>query len=95
MSAAWMDASVVIGLVNIGLTGALFALYRRVYAQTRAAFSLGLLLFAGAFVIQNLFVVYSYLATMPLIPDPLSPYLFVIGITEAAGLVAILWTALR
>jgi hypothetical protein len=32
---------------------------------------------------------------MPLIPDPLSPYLFVIGVSEAAGLVAILWTALR
>ncbi len=95
MSAVWMDASVIIGVINIGLTGALFALYRRIYAQTKAAFSLGLVLFAGAFVIQNLFVVYSYLETMPLIPGTLSPYLFAIGISEAVGLAAILWTAVR
>ena len=88
-----MDASVVIGVVNIGLTLLLFGLYRRVYKETRATFSLGLLLFAGAFVVQNLLVLYSYLATMPLIPAPMSPYLFFIGVSEGAGLGAILWTA--
>jgi hypothetical protein len=90
-----MEASVLIAVANIGLTILLFGLYRRVYAQTRAAFSLGLLLFAGAFVVQNLIVLYSYLETMPLIPASMSPYLFSIGVSEAAGLAAILWTALR
>ena len=95
MTSTWMEASVVIGIVNIALTAVLFGLYRRVYAQTRAAFSLGLLFFAGAFVVQNLLVLYSYLATMPLIPPVMSPYLFSIGITEGAGLGAVLWTALN
>ena len=95
MTSAWMEASVLLGVANIGLTVALFALYRRVYARTRAAFSLGLVFFAGAFVVQNLIVLYSYLTTMPLIPAVMSPYLFAIGITECAGLSAILWTALR
>jgi len=95
MTSGFMEASVVLGVVNIGLTGGLFVLYRRIYQQTRAAFSLGLVAFAGAFVVQNLLVVYSYLATMPIIPGPLSPYLFGIGASEAAGLVAISWTALR
>jgi hypothetical protein len=95
MTSGWMEASVVVGAVNITLTIVLFALYRRVYAQTRAAFSLGLLLFAGAFVVQNLLVLYSYLATMPIIPAPMSPYLFSIAISEAVGLTAIVWTALR
>jgi hypothetical protein len=95
MTSSWMEASVVIGIVNIALTAVLFALYRRVYAQTRAAFSLGLLFFAGAFVVQNLLVLYSYLATMPLIPPVMSPYLFSIGITEGAGLGAVLWTAMH
>jgi hypothetical protein len=45
--------------------------------------------------VQNVLVVYSYLQTMPLIPDPLSPYLFGIGASEAAGLAAIVWTALQ
>jgi hypothetical protein len=95
MTSTWMEASVVIGIVNIALTAVLFGLYRRVYAQTRAAFSLGLLFFAGAFVVQNLLVLYSYLATMPLIPPVMSPYLFSIGITEGAGLGAVLWTAMH
>ena len=95
MSSFFMDASLVLGALNIGLAVVLFVLYRRIYAQTKAAFTLALLAFAGAFLVQNLLVVYSYLATMPLIPEPLSPYLFGIGASEAAGLVAIVYTALQ
>jgi hypothetical protein len=95
MTSWLMGASVVLGVLNIGLTVLLFSLYRRIYAQTRAAFSLALVAFAGAFLVQSVLVVYSYLATMPLIPDAVSPYLFAIGISEAAGLGAIAWTALR
>jgi len=95
VSALWMDGSLILGVANIALTVVLFAVYRGVYAQTKAAFSLALVMFAGAFIVQNLLVVYSYLATMPLIPDSLSPFLFAIGVSEAIGLGAILWTALR
>ncbi len=93
MTSLFMELSLVVGVVNIGLTGVLLLLYRRVYAQTRASFSLALLAFAGAFLLQNVLVVVSYLQTMPLIPEPLSPYLFGIGASEAAGLGAIAWTA--
>jgi Na+/phosphate symporter len=95
MTSEWMQASLVIATINIGLTLVLFGLYRRVYAETRSPFGIGLLLFAGAFVVQNLLVLYSYLATMPLIPELMSPYLFSIGVSEAAGLSAIVWTASR
>lgn len=95
MTSAFMEASLVIGVLNIGLTGLLFLLYRRIYSQTRAAFTFALILFAGAFLLQNILVVYSYLATMPIIPEPLSPYLFGIGATEAVGLGAIASTAWR
>jgi len=90
-----MEASLLVGVLNIGLTGLLFLVYRRVYAQTKASFSLALIAFAGAFLLQNLLTVYSYLATMPLIPDPLSPFLLGIGASEAAGLAAMAWTAFR
>lgn len=95
MTSGFMEASLIVGVLNIGLTGILFLVYRKVYSQTKASFSLALIAFAGAFLLQNLLVVYSYLATMPLIPDPLSPYLFGIGASEAAGLAAMAWTAFR
>jgi hypothetical protein len=95
MSSFLMEASVVLGLVSIGLAGVLFALYRRLYADTRSEFGLALLVFAGAFVVQSALTVYSYLNAMPLIPDSFAPFLFGIGLCEATGLGAVVWTASR
>jgi hypothetical protein len=88
-----MEASVALGLVSIVLAGALFVLYRRLYTHTRTGFGVALLVFAGAFVLQSGLTVYSYLAAMPLIPDSFAPYLLAIGLCEATGLGAIVWTA--
>ncbi|MCI4343212.1 MAG: hypothetical protein L3J92_03730 [Thermoplasmata archaeon] len=93
MSNVLMEASVALGLISIILAGALFALYRRVYANTKTGFGLALLVFAGAFVVQSGLTVYSYLAAMPIIPDSFAPFLFAIGLCEATGLGAVVWTA--
>lgn len=93
MSELLMQASVIVGLISILLAAILFALYRRVYASTKTGFGLALLVFAGAFVVQSALTVYSYLATMPIIPGSFAPFLFGIGICEATGLGAVVWTA--
>ena len=90
-----MDASVALGLISIALAIILFALYRRLYTQARSGFALALLVFAGAFVIQSGLTVYSYLNSMPIIPDAFAPFLFGIGLCEATGLGAVVWTASR
>lgn len=95
MSGVLMEASVALGIVSIGLAGMLFVLYRRLYTDTRTGFGLALLVFAGAFVVQSALTVYSYLTTMPLIPDSFAPFLFGIGLCEATGLGAAVWTASR
>jgi hypothetical protein len=95
MTSPLMEASIVLGLVSIILALALFALYRRLYAQTRTSFGLALLVFAGAFVVQSALTVYSDVTAMPLIPDSFAPFLFGIGLCEATGLGAIVWTAAR
>jgi hypothetical protein len=95
MSNLLMEASVVLGLISIGLAAVLFALYRRLYAQTQSGFGLALLIFAAAFVVQSALTVYSYLNSMPIIPDSFAPFLFAIGLCEATGLGAVVWTASR
>jgi RsiW-degrading membrane proteinase PrsW (M82 family) len=95
MSDIVMDASVVLGVVSIALAMVLFAFYRRLYAQTQSGFGLALLIFAAAFVVQSALTVYSYLNSMPLIPDSFAPFLFAIGLCEATGLGAVVWTASR
>ncbi len=84
-----------VAAVNVLLTVALVALYGRMYAKTHAPFTLGLILFALAFLAQNVLVAYSYGTMMPLFGEALVPYLLGIGILEAAGLVAVVWTATR
>jgi len=88
-----MDASIALGVVSIALAIGLFALYRRLYAVAKSRFGLALLVFAGAFVAQSALTVYSDLSAMPLIPDGFVPFLFGIGVCEATGLGALVWTA--
>jgi hypothetical protein len=95
MSDVLMEASVVLGIVSILLAGVLFVLYRRLYHQTQSGFGLALLIFAAAFVVQSALTVYSYVASMPIIPDSFAPFLFGIGLCEATGLGAVVWTASR
>ena len=90
-----MEASVVVAMATIALAGVLFGLYRKVYTQTRSRFGLALLVFAAAFVFQGGLTVYSYLTMLPLIPETMAPFLFAIGVCEATGLSAVVWTASR
>ncbi len=95
MSDLLTTAVTAVAVLNVLLTAALVALYARTYVRTKAPFTLGLILFALAFLAQNVLVAYSYGTMMPLFGDTLVPYLLAIGTFEAAGLVSVLWTATR
>lgn len=95
MTQLWMEGSVVLAVVTIGLSIALFALYRRIYVEAKTRFGLALVVFAVAFVIQSSLTVYSYLEMMPIIPESLTPFLFATGVCETTGLSAVVWTATR
>lgn len=90
-----MNASILVGGVNMVLAAILLVVYRGVYARTKAPFTLALLLFAAAFLAQNALIVYSFVTMMAIVPSALDPYLLGIGIFEAVGLGAMLWTASR
>ena len=95
MTSALMIGSIAVGAANVVLAGLLLTVYRGVYARTRARFSLALVLFAVAFVAQNVLMVYSLVTMMALVPGGLDPYLLGVGTLEAVGLGAMLWTATR
>ncbi len=93
MADVLMWASVAVAVVNMALALALAVVYARVYRRTKAPFTGGLILFSVAFLAQNALVAYAYMTMMGVIAADLTPYLLGIGILEAAGLTAILWTA--
>jgi hypothetical protein len=93
--AEMMMASIAVGAVNIVLAGILLVVYGGVFARTKAPFTLALLIFAAAFLAQNALIVYSFVTMMSVVPSALDPYLLGIGVLEALGLGAMLWTATR
>jgi len=95
MAEALMVGSIVVGVANAILAVVLLAVYGRTFQSTKAPFTLALLVFAAAFLLQNLLVVYSYTTMMPLVPYAMMPYLFGIAVLEAGGLGAMVWTATR
>jgi len=90
-----MIATIVLAGVNVILASILLVVYRGVYARTKASFTLALLLFAHAFLAQNLLVAYSFVTMMAIVPTALDPYLVAIGALEALGLGVMLWSATR
>jgi len=95
MADALMLGTIGVATANILLAALLTVLYVRVYDRTKAPFTLGLILFALAFLAQNVLVVYSYSTMMPYLSSALEPYLLGIGILEAIGLASVVYTATR
>ena len=85
-----MGISVVIGLVNIGILAALFVIYARVYKNTKATFTIGLIFFVGLLMLHNIIAVYAYFAMEQLYAIGLLPYFVGIYIAELAGLSVLL-----
>ena len=85
-----MGISAVIGLANIGILTALLVIYGKVYKNTKAIFTIGLIFFAGLLVLHNIIAVYAYFAMEQLYAIRLLPYFVGIHIAELAGLLVLL-----
>lgn len=85
-----MDVNAVVSLVNVALLSILLAVYFRLYRNTKATFSLGLLFFAGMLAVQNIISVYAYFAMAPLYAESLLPYFLGVHVAELAGISALL-----
>ena len=81
-----MGISAVVGLANIGILTVLLIIYTRLYRNTKAIFTMGLMLFVSLLMLHNLIAVYAYFAMEQLYTIELLPYLLGIHIAELAGL---------
>jgi hypothetical protein len=85
-----MDVSAAVSLVNVGVLAVLLATYGRIYKNTRATFTLGLMFFSAMLALHNAIAVYGYFAMAPLYADALLPYFVGVHIAELAGIGALL-----
>ena len=80
-----------INMVNLGLLGALVFTFAKIYLNSRANFTLGLISsFADLLMINSIISVYSYITMSMLFSDLLVLSLLTISIAEMAGLIIFL-----
>jgi len=90
-----MDASMYTAGLNAVLLLGLVIVYTRIYRDTHAQFSLGLMIFSLILFVQNILSVYSFATMSPYIGDPFLPYLLGINLAEALGLIVLFRTTIR
>ncbi len=70
-----MTISAIVGLANIGILVALLSIYAKIYNNTKARFTIGLIFFVALLMVQNIIAVYAYFAMSPL---------YAIGLSQVA-----------
>jgi hypothetical protein len=85
-----MDISSLVSMANMAILVALLGVYARIYIKTRAAFTIGLAVFASMLMLHNGIAIYGYFAMAPLYSDELLLYFAGIHIAELVGLLALL-----
>jgi len=90
-----MDASMYTSALSAVLFLGLVLTYARMYRDTHAQFSLGLMVFASILFAQNVLAVYSFATMSPFIGDPFLPYLLGINIAQVMGVLVLFKTTLR
>ena len=76
-----------VGLANIGILLALLSIYVKIYKNTKARFTIGLMFFVALLMLQNIIAVYAYIAMSPLYAIGLLPYFVGIHIAELARII--------
>lgn len=85
-----MGAAIIFAFANSVVLIGLIYLYARIAVKTRATYSVGLAVFAGLLLMNNLLTVFAYAAMAPLFGQDALPFLSGIGALEFAGLLILL-----
>jgi hypothetical protein len=97
----FMLAAAVAALLNIGLLGVIIATYIQNMRLIRSYFTIGLVVVASLFVVQNIVIVIFwstlYMAgpSIKNIIDAAAPYLFAINVAQSAALALLFWITRR
>ena len=97
----FMLAAAVAALLNIGLLGGIVATYIQNMRLIRSYFTIGLVVVASLFVVQNIVIVVFwstlYMAGPSIkdIIDAAAPYLFAINLAQSTALAVLFWITRR
>jgi len=84
-----MDAATIFSSLNVVVLLVLMYMYSRIVLRSRAAYPLGLMIFASLLIVQNLLTAYSYIAMTSFFGGAVLPYLATISVLEFGGLLTL------
>ncbi|MFQ5553428.1 MAG: hypothetical protein ACE5EW_06890 [Thermoplasmata archaeon] len=90
-----MYASVVGAAANLLIVGALLYVYGSSYQKMRTSFTLGLLVFAGLFLLQNAITLFSFITMMPIYAAGVDLQVALFTWVQTVGLGALVVTTWR
>lgn len=97
----FMLAAAGAALLNIGLLGGIIATYVQNLRFIKSYFTVGLVIVASLFIVQNIVIVifwsnlYAAGPSIKTIVDSAAPYLFAINTAQSGGLAVLLWITRR
>jgi len=95
MADVTLQAAAGFSFVNILLLVGLLGVYTNGFRKIQAAFTVGLLFFAGMFLVQNLLAFYSYVAMFMYYATDVEMLVMLITVAQSAGLAVLLWMSLH
>ena len=86
-----------LALLDAALSTGLLIVYASTFSKVRAPFTIGLMMFAGCFLAQNLLIVYGYFTMMEFIlaTSWYVPYILGIMALQAVGLAVMLYSSAK
>ena len=101
MDQTWLYASAVFALANTVLIVVLLALYLSSFRKVRSTFTIGLIVFALFFLVQNLAIIVFWYQLFTLAPsagaivEEASPYMAVINLVETFALASLVRVSMK
>ncbi len=89
--AIMMTSTFAFEIVNSVLLVVLMSIYARSLTKIKSNFTIGLMIFAGFLLLQNILGIYLGLTSMEQMTSPFERYAFFINITEMIALLALFW----
>ena len=72
----WMGVNALINVINLGLLCSIVLVFVKIYRNSKANFTLGLIFFSSLLMINSIISVYSYVTMSMLFSDLLTPISF-------------------
>lgn len=86
----WMNVAAVFALLNVGLVAALIYAYVQSWRAVKSSFTIGLVVFAVFFLVQNFVIIVFWYVMYTTVSEPIveaaAPYLTAVNAAEAIGL---------